>query len=126
MTGWEIYWLTRLDVFRVVLKVPAIIALVLGVILAVVYVFSVVSDETEKEKRATTIGGRVTLFLLTVASIFGLAVAATPTSKEMAAILVIPKIVNNEQVKELPENVIGLANEWIKAKSEQLTTNKAD
>lgn len=40
-----------------------------------------------------------------------------PTTKEMAAIILLPKITNaiqnNEELKKLPENVLQLANDWI-------------
>lgn len=36
-----------------------------------------------------------------------------PTTKEYCAIKVIPAIANNQQVQELPNKVIELANEWM-------------
>lgn len=38
-----------------------------------------------------------------------------PSTKELCAIKAIPMIVNNEQVQELPNKVVDLANEWIDA-----------
>lgn len=45
----------------------------------------------------------------------------TPTSKELCAIIVVPKIANsiaeNKQIQQLPDNIVGLANDWIKSLS---------
>ena len=49
--------------------------------------------------------------LLFVASM--LASALIPTTKEMAAIVVIPKIANSETVKGLGNDIVSLAKEWI-------------
>lgn len=43
-----------------------------------------------------------------------------PTTKEMAAIYVVPKIANNETVKDLGEGIVTLAREWI----QELRPNK--
>lgn len=37
-----------------------------------------------------------------------------PTTKEMVAILVVPKIANNEKIQQLPDNLLNLVNDWIK------------
>jgi hypothetical protein len=36
-----------------------------------------------------------------------------PTTKQMAVIMVAPKVINNEQVQKLPNQVLELANEWL-------------
>ena len=36
-----------------------------------------------------------------------------PTTKEMCAIKLVPMIANDEQVQELPNKVVDLANEWL-------------
>lgn len=37
-----------------------------------------------------------------------------PSQKEIAAIYIIPKVINNEDISKLPSNLAELANEWIK------------
>lgn len=37
----------------------------------------------------------------------------TPSTKQMAAILIVPAIVNNEEVQKLPNSILGLADEWL-------------
>ena len=43
-----------------------------------------------------------------------------PTTREMAAIYVVPKIANSETVKDLGEGIVTLAREWI----QELRPNK--
>ena len=49
-----------------------------------------------------------------IAFICGLIAIFTPSSKTVAAMIVIPPIVNNEQVQELPNNVLEFINEYLK------------
>jgi len=54
------------------------------------------------------------LIALTPICLFSwLAIAFLPTTKQACAIYVIPRIVNNKEVQELPEKVVDLANEWL-------------
>lgn len=43
-----------------------------------------------------------------------------PNSKTLVAMITIPPVINNEQVKELPENVLGFINDYIKEKRDEL------
>ena len=38
---------------------------------------------------------------------------SVPTTKQMAAIIIVPKVVNNEQVQEIPNKILDLATEWL-------------
>jgi hypothetical protein len=44
-----------------------------------------------------------------------------PTTKEMAVLIVLPKIINNEKVQEIPNKVLDLGLEWL----EELKPTKA-
>lgn len=43
-----------------------------------------------------------------------------PNSKTLIAMVTIPPVINNEQVQELPENVLGFINDYIKEKRDEL------
>ena len=43
-----------------------------------------------------------------------------PNSKTLVAMVTIPPVINNEQVQELPENVLGFINDYIKEKRDEL------
>lgn len=48
-----------------------------------------------------------------ISLMFFLGAMLVPTTQQMAAILVIPKVINNVRVQALPEKVLGLAEAWI-------------
>ena len=48
------------------------------------------------------------------AVIFAFLASVTPSSKTVAAMIVIPPIVNNKQVQELPNNVLEFINDYLK------------
>ena len=52
-------------------------------------------------------------FLIPITIIFAIAGSVIPSTKQMAAILLVPKIVNNANAIEMPKKLLGLANEWI-------------
>jgi hypothetical protein len=119
MTGTEIYWLTRLDGIVNLSTVMAIFGTVSAIVGTIVLVVWAVCENGKADNGWWFL--LKTIIIVWIASIlFVLATLFVPTTKEMAAIIVVPKIVNNEQVKELPENVLDLANEWIKSKKEEL------
>lgn len=43
-----------------------------------------------------------------------------PNSKTLIAMTTIPPVINNEQVQELPENVLGFINDYLKDKRDDL------
>ncbi len=45
--------------------------------------------------------------------LFALPAIACPTTNEAAAMYIIPKIANNEQVQQLPPKLLNLTDEWI-------------
>ena len=119
MTGTEIYWLTRLDGIVNLSMGLAVFGIIFAVVGTIGLVIWAVCENGKDDKGWWTLLRIIgTVWFLTI--IFALTALFTPTTKEMAAIIVVPKIINNEQVKELPDNVLDLANEWIKSKKEEL------
>lgn len=75
---------------------------------------------SEKEKSIFTkiytkafIGFIVSLIALILAGLI-------PSSKTLIAMATIPPVINNEQVQELPENVLGFINDYLKDKRHEL------
>lgn len=66
-------------------------------------------------------GVRISIMVLLPALLFLISAFFVPNTKEYCAIKVIPKIINNKEVQELPNKVVELANEWI----EELKPNKS-
>ena len=114
ITGTEIYWITRMDNIRVAIGVFLTIwaFVTLGVSIGC-FICSIWPDN-EKEKHMAELLRRF-IIIPTWALLCCLisAIVLIPTTKEVCAIKAIPIIVNNEQVQELPNKVVELANEWI-------------
>lgn len=132
ITPIEIYWMTRLDeflfLFGIVFLVLVILAIanVIGGFIAMVEAYDnramhynngadAPKDEARMRmrfSRAVKIG--VAAFLL------GLVASFVPSAKQMAAIIVIPKLANSEIVAEMGDaakEMIVLARDWLKTLS---------
>ena len=106
------YWLTRCDnictagfIFSVLFGI--------GAVMSTMFVF----NETESVKFFHKI------FCVIAILLFFISLATcvfVPTTREMAAIYVVPAIANSETVKDLGEGVVTLAREWI----QELRPNK--
>ena len=104
MTPTQLYWLTRLDGILTFCDVILFTFLGIGT-LALVFL-PIWEDHWEKAKSYIC---KSVLILLAVSAVKVL----VPTTKEMAAILIVPKIMNNAKVQELPDKVLDLANSWL-------------
>lgn len=113
MTMWQLYWLTRLDEIKAVAEVLSVIG---GVAFAACFIIAIAAKAGEDEeafgafKQAACLSAFVLVPAL-IASLF------LPSSKEAAFIIVAPKLYNavsqNEALKEMPDKVVTLANEWL-------------
>ena len=115
MSSWFIYFITRLDYIQVMETIPLVIS-VFG-FAAGLAVWGVYLEDNNKEM--INFGKRLALKIaLPIILVTSILLAATPSTKEMAAIYLIPKIVNNEQVQQLPNNALEFLNSelrgWIK------------
>ena len=121
ITGWTIYWVTRLDNITMISGFVAFFGILLGVLGTAITlsILDTLEDDNAKEyaKKAWSIAKK---FLM--AGTIGLVVYfATPTTKEGAAMLIVPSIVNDERVQELPSNLLDLSNAWIKEQTANLS-----
>ena len=108
MTGFDIYLITRLDEVRGFLFFLIIVSLLSGAVLSLAAAHD--DDWWPKLKKWIKLSAMATLVSM-------LLLVFIPTTKEYAAIYLIPKIVNNEQVQKVPENALNLLNtklqEWV-------------
>ena len=125
ITESEMYWITRLDYIHDFLFIFGGVGFVISQIVAAT--LAVVGEDHYADaktyyKRAKQFVLLSIFFLLLI--IYGL---FTPTTKEFAAIKLVPIIVNDESVQQLPEKVVELANDWIdELKPEKVLEDKAD
>ncbi len=110
ITSWQIYWFTRLDIIRCI----AFIFAFLGFIAALIsgFVSAVTNDPREEDDHIAAT--RIFKWSLPV-FIFGIfTLSFVPSTKEVAAIWAIPKVINNPQVQSIGTNTLNIAEIGIK------------
>lgn len=120
ITPTAMYWLTRLDVAFEILCFLTALCLILSIgCLAVVWVYRDVVGQSYKDsvkrmyQRDAKVAMRVFRVTAPMVVIFALGLIFLPTTKQMAAIVVIPKVVNNEKVQNIGNELHELAIDWL-------------
>lgn len=115
ITPWTIYWITRLNQIREFLKASTLISLLIfftaGIIAFIQLTEYIEHDDPCDMRRKVVKILRLTGAVLAVSALL---YTLTPSSREMAAIYVIPKIANSENVRNIGDEMYGLAMEWLK------------
>jgi hypothetical protein len=122
-----IYWMTRLDAIK---SVITLVAAVLGGVCWMPILFGAISwvdavPGSENKKlglRVLTVGVSVALFVFVML----VGNAFIPTTREMAAIKIIPRIANSEDVQALGSEIPKLAREWLEELRPKKTPVKAE
>jgi hypothetical protein len=113
ITSWDIYWITRLDAINTTFCVTWAIILIVALFSPLIYI---TLDDMSGNKKVFWKGVKISVVVFLVAIMMQV---FTPSTKEFAAIYLIPKIANNEQVQRVPDNFVKLLNskmeEWIKS-----------
>jgi len=102
ITGWEIYWITRLDAICMFLVIGGTCAVICSPLVSMA-----LDDffDVEREKRMRI---AATTFFAGIA--FLAASVLIPTTNQAVAIYMVPKIANNEQMQKLPDNAMKFLN----------------
>ena len=115
ISSWMIYGMIVLGNLGIIGVIFGIISLT-ALFFAVIYYVIELSDFPDKDnvKAAKLLINR----LIIASVVLWLLAALCPSTKEMAAIYLIPKIANNEQVQQIPNKALTVLNkyldEWIK------------
>ncbi len=112
ITPMQLYWMTRLDAINSFLTVCAIAF----AISAIVIMLFIPPMFIEGDSASKSIGRALCKWLaLPVVLVFLLSAVNSfiPTTKEMAAIVVIPRVANSESVQQLGKGIVDLANQWL-------------
>ncbi len=111
MDATTIYWITRLDGINGALGVLGAVLAITGGIGVVLRLASWMdSDEFGVAPRGFT---ALVVAVACGALVVNTARILTPTTKEMAAILVLPAIANSEDAQEIGAGLVDLAKEWL-------------
>lgn len=114
MTGWEMYWLLMLDNIGTFLCTVGGIGACFLLLLIPGYI-----EDMPKVIKAGWFSFAAGMLILSVGILL-------PSTKQMAAILVVPKIVNNEQVQQIPEKLLGLGLSWLEELKPEKTVAPSD
>lgn len=104
LSAWTIYWITRCDA----ICVAATFITIAFAVIALSWIPMCLSLECKPKTLAV---GEIVFIPMFVLSL-GIAVFV-PSTKETAAIIVIPKIANSQEVKDISAGIVELAKEWI-------------
>jgi hypothetical protein len=100
ITPWQMYWLARLDDVQGFFICVSLFSTFVGL----VWLMFVAMERERVDKRAVG--------LLIAALVSGGISVFIPTNKQIVAIIVVPKIVNNAKVQEVPDKLLTLFTEW--------------
>lgn len=118
MTGLQIYLILLLDNVDILLASLIAISGVTILIIAISYIIMLDGSHTYEEK-ACTLPKRIkqtNVAAIIIFALSGLGLTLIPTTSDMVKILVIPKIINNKSLKNIPKNMINVANKWLEFK----------
>ena len=113
ITSETIYWITRLDAIKDLLGGAVFVCFFLLVLC--VGGFGMASNELEEHPIVRALLAMGVLIGLLGAPAAGIAHTFIPSSKEYAAMLVVPRIANSETVQEMGGQVVDLARERLEA-----------
>ena len=126
ITSAQVYWLLMLDSIKGVVFGFGIVGAMLSGFLftgtMIAFLATVGDDYNKEEHKAIGVWARWSFVPFFILLAILLSSALIPNTKQMATIMVAPKIINNEQVQELPSQVLELANDWL----EELKPNKGE
>lgn len=107
ISAWDIYLLTRLESLNYILGLMTVFP-ALGAALLLLL----------NQGKLDTSSKIYSKSLVIMAVSFGLVWTLTPTTKEAAAMYVLPKLVNSEATQNLPKDLTSLVHDW----AEELST----
>lgn len=114
ITTSQMYWLTRMDIVNEVCSCILLILILLVPFFA--FVGYMIADSFSSDSRCAYVSWLkkyVILLWLFALMISTSVIIFMPTTKEMAAILIVPKIANSEKVQTVGNKLYDLAVEWM-------------
>ena len=114
ITGWDIYWITRLDYLHNTMETMFTLSIIIAVLCTFVLLIWSVCDEDPKIIKKYV---RYPVMVMVFAAVVSFLYCFFPSTKEAIAIYAVPKIVANEDVQQIPENAARFINtklqEWV-------------
>lgn len=126
ITGCQLYWLTRCDEIKALIEpgfgwglfwFVSTVALLISTIAGMATEGSHETSEEYDIFRIATAAKRISkpvCIVLSALIILGATISVLiPTTKEMAAIVVIPKVANSQPVQDIGQGIVDLAKDWM-------------
>lgn len=113
ITTMQMYWLTRADVVVKAALIVTWLSFVLGLISVWIGYMMTGEGNVEDEKAGRYLLNKTAPMCLIASLVCGLVAMFTPTTKEMAAIMIVPRIANSEKVQVCGNKLYDLAVEWM-------------
>lgn len=110
-----LYWITRLDTIKEIIGCIELIGLVVfgcALFFGGMLIGDAVMLNDPDRKILLFIGKKVIPWVAGILLFFSVLDVILPTTKEMAAVIVVPKIVNNEKLNMAGHKLVDLAIEW--------------
>ena len=118
ITTSQMYWLTRLDSICIAEFIIAFIPTLIFFLWAAYRTFDFITDSpfsmSEQEINDLIVRLRLYAVVFITSMILWIPVCLTPSTRELAAIIIVPKIANNEKVQDCGNRLHELAIEWMK------------
>jgi len=113
MSAFELYWILRLDSISSFFIGSGVFLLIVPVFCFIIYtmiasndIFCCCNKEEEDQKKNKNFLKRIAISTLIIGIVFSIISVFVPTTKEAILIYSVPPIVNNERVKELPNQLL--------------------
>lgn len=110
ITPSTIYWLTRLDAVNIL----GIILTVFGGAFSIIVWLAVCMFRCCEDAAEKALSLEIVEWTMRIMAVGIFIVCFIPTTKEAAAMIVIPRIANSESVQQLGEGIVTLAQDWLK------------
>lgn len=115
ISPWLVYWLMQLDSICDFVKCIAILgSILLAVLITLRIVFKAYAEWDRESETFYTVTTPLCKFSSIVIPIFVLINLFIPNTKTVAAMILIPPIVNNEQVQQIPDDILTFVRSVIK------------
>lgn len=123
MNSLSLYWILKLDDIRVVVDSISVPFLVIGILCCIVSIISkIISicsldnyDENIRKIANTTMKSikPYAFTFTTLGTILYISSNLIPSTQQFAIMYVVPSVINNENVKEIPKKLLNLTSEWV-------------
>ena len=110
---WTVYWISRLDSITGVLYLFAFIFGIFAMLSIVFLLNEYAIWDDNMEKTSSRIPRSIKLLPIILSLIFIVLAVLIPNTKDMCAVIIIPKIVNNEKLQDVGDKFYNLAMDWM-------------